>query len=47
MLAPITRPAKALQYISPVSSYPAAALWVFEHHLFSIRSRDKQTPATS
>jgi len=39
--------AKALQSISPVSSCPAAALWVFEHPLFSIRSRDQQTPATS
>jgi hypothetical protein len=47
MLAPITPPAKALQSISPVSSCPAAALWVFEHPLFSIRGRDKQTPATS
>jgi hypothetical protein len=28
MLAPITPPAKALQSISPVSSCPAAALWV-------------------
>jgi hypothetical protein len=39
--------AKALQSISPVSSCPAAALRVFEHHLFSIRGQDKQTPATS
>jgi hypothetical protein len=26
---------------------PAAALWVFEHHRFSIHGRDRQTPATS
>ena len=47
MLTPIPPLAKALPSISPVSSCPAAALGVFEHHLFSIRSRDKQTPATS
>jgi hypothetical protein len=47
MLAPIIPPAKALQSISPVSSCPAAALWVFGHHLFSTRGRDKRTPATS
>src|SRR6266516_3014550 len=40
-------PAKALQPISPVSSRPAAALWLSGHHLFSTRGQDKQTPATS
>jgi hypothetical protein len=47
MLAPIKPADQSAPVHLAVSSCPAAALWVFEHHLFSIRGRDKQTPATS